>query len=59
MIRDSGLLFWGCPVYTVLSGSGTDCMGHEGARANTFTNGWARGIREYRRTANKELTKLY
>jgi len=29
------------------------------ARAATFTNGWARGHREYRKTANKKLTKLY
>ena len=28
-----------------------------GARAPTFTNGWARGHREFRRTANKKLTK--
>ena len=32
--------------------------GERGARAPTFTNGWARGIVS-RRTANKKLTKLY
>jgi len=49
-------LWWFQVFYRYVQYRSADSTGHEGTcPPPTFTNGWARGHREYRRTANKKL----